>query len=116
MIQVAHVLDNRNAGAEKNAMRRSSQIGGVVDVVRVDAHQSRSSSGERSRCVFRQERMTFKILVCLPVLSPSSVNQHGFASEFEVGKGFNIDPAPRFPLTAYHDALKIRQRIQLKLR
>ena len=70
-IELAQMLDDRNAGAEQRRMHGPRAVGDVVDVERIDADEPRARVAQIRRRVGGQERMAFEILVGAPVLDPS---------------------------------------------
>jgi hypothetical protein len=48
-------------------MHRTLAVRGAVDIVGIDPHQGHSSIRQEVGCAFGQERMTFIVLVGLPM-------------------------------------------------
>src|SRR5437588_11428404 len=60
--------------------------------------------------------MAFKILICLPMRSPTRLDQHGPTFHIEVIERGNSDCAPVPVGCFYQDAVEIGERRQLQLR
>src|SRR5204863_7526121 len=114
-VEATQMLDNRDAGAEQDAVRRTRQVSRVIDIIRIDADQYRAFVGQKLRRIFRQKGMTFEILQRAPVSRPTSMNQDRFALYFEFFKRARLnrsaaDATGALPI--YDHAIKVGQRTQ----
>lgn len=89
------MLDDRNFIAEENRVDGAAAIGGVIDVIGVDADQFGTGIGKMARCIFGEERMAFEVGVCAPMAIPAGLNEDRFAAYVEPGEGVAGDGAFR---------------------
>ena len=72
------VLHNRDASIEEDGVGWSGPVPSVIDVVRIDADQGGSGVPQVFGGFPRQEWMILEVLTGLPVMVPTSVDQHRF--------------------------------------
>ena len=73
-LQSAHMLTDWDAIAEQNGMRGPRPIGGVVDVICVDANERNTCIRQILRCLPGEERMIFEILIRAPMSRPARMD------------------------------------------
>src|ERR1700682_4512617 len=93
-LEVRQMLADRDTGPEKLGMGRSRRIAGVVDVERVDAHESRSLRDQKFRGSPRQERVVGEIRRSTPMFREIGPKHDRAAGQIEVAEGVAIDGAP----------------------
>ncbi len=69
------MLHNTDASFQQDGVCWAPHVVRVVDVQRIDAHQSRPAIAQVARASFRQEGVTFAIFWGSEMLRPSRVNQ-----------------------------------------
>ena len=71
------MFDDRDLGAEQDGVDRPAPVRGVVDVVRIDAHQRRARAGEVAGGVFGEEWVPLEVGARAPMPSRSASEVSG---------------------------------------
>lgn len=109
LLQAAHVLADGNVGSQQEGMGRPVAVGGVIDVVGVDADQGRARLGQKLGGGAGQKGMAFEIGIGAPVASPAGVYQHRFAPQSQPFEGGVVDGSGIAARGPDHHRLQVSQ-------
>jgi len=83
--QVAHVLDDEDAGGEQARVRGARQVGGIVHVPEVHANKGRPRADEAVEQFRGEKGAGLPVGIGAPAAVPAGADEDGAAGEFGIG-------------------------------